>query len=112
VGDNVKVLVKQYSDNYISYNGVIVGFDAFKELPTIVIAYLTGDYNPELEFVYLNRDSKDVEITHARPEEMILKKEDVISKFNSGIEGKKSEIKELEKKKEYFIKYFNQYFKK
>ena len=112
VGDNVKVLIKKYADSYESYPGVIVGFDQFEKLPTIIIAYLTSGYEIDLEFVYLNNQSKDIEITHAQPEEILLRKEDVISKFNEKIDQTKLDLGEIEKKKNYFIKYFNQYIKK
>ncbi len=37
VGDRVKVLNKQYSD-YKVYHGVVIGFEPFEELPTIIVA--------------------------------------------------------------------------
>ena len=40
IGDTVKVLLKKYGDSYESHLGVIVGFDNFKERPTIVIAHV------------------------------------------------------------------------
>lgn len=39
VGSKVKVLNKEYS-SYKVYPGVIVGFEEFDNLPTIVVAYL------------------------------------------------------------------------
>jgi len=112
VGDNVKVLVKKYDNDYRSYPGVIVGFDKFEKLPTIIIAYMESGYDPDLEFVYLNSQTKDVEITHTQPEEILLKREDTINEFDKRIEAKENEIKDIKRKKNYFIKYFNQYFKK
>ena len=43
VGDKVKVLKKKYLEHVV-YPGIIVGFEQFQKLPTIVIAYLDG-YN-------------------------------------------------------------------
>ena len=52
VGDTIKVLIKQYSE-YKSNVGMIVGFDEFQKLPTIVIAYLDIDYSAaSIKFVY------------------------------------------------------------
>ena len=70
VGDNVRVLVKGYSDTYKVHAGVIVGFDGFEKLPTICIAYLEVGYNSaEIKFAYINAgsESKDskIEITPA-----------------------------------------------
>ena len=112
VGDNVKVLVKKYDNDYRSYPGVIVGFDKFEKLPTIIIAYMESGYDPDLEFVYLNSQTENIEITHTQPEEILLKREDTISNFDKRIEEKENEIKNIKRKKNYFIKYFNQYFKK
>lgn len=51
VGDNVKVLIKEY-DSYKSYAGVIVGFDNFKERPTIIVAYLKMGYSEaDIKFI-------------------------------------------------------------
>lgn len=111
VGDNIKVLVKKYSNDYESYPGVIVGFDQFEKLPTIIIAYLESGYDPDLKFVYLNNQTKDTEITHAQPEEIVLEKDNVISKFDKEVEKREAEIRDIKKKKDYFVKYFNQYFK-
>ena len=40
VGDRVRVLVKSYGDNYSIYPGVIAGFAAFTQLPSIELMYL------------------------------------------------------------------------
>ena len=43
IGSRVKCLVKQYSD-FKTVPGVVVGFEPFEKLPTIVVAYLDTDY--------------------------------------------------------------------
>lgn len=84
VGDNIKVLIKKYSDNYVSHVGVIIGFDNFEAHPTVVIAYLNVEYNKaSIEFLYFNSHSKDVEITQLNDWDLPLQKSDVIEKFNS-----------------------------
>ena len=63
VGDKVKVLIKKYSDTSTSHIGVIVGFDNFEQRPTIIVAYIESDYSgTKLNFVHINKDTKDVEI--------------------------------------------------
>ena len=52
VGDQVKVLIKDYS-SWKDYPGTIVGFDNFKQRPTIIIAYLER-YNSDIRFAYFN----------------------------------------------------------
>lgn len=73
VGDNVKVLIKKYSDTFVSHPGVIIGFDAFEKRPTIIICYLDVDYsNSAVRFCYFNQDSKDLEICHMGDHEKTL----------------------------------------
>lgn len=108
IGDVVKVLKKQYSD-YKSFAGTIVGFDPFKNLPTIIIAYL-NDYNTTIEFLYYNAESKDVEICMANPNDITFTKDTVVDAMNKDIQKKKAEITELEIKRDYFINHFSQCF--
>jgi len=110
VGDNVKVLTEKYNNEFEVNPGVIVGFEQFENLPTIVIAYIDGEYNPDLKFIYLNNQSKKTEIVHANKEDMSFEKSEIIEKLNKKIEEKKLEIKDLESKMAYFLKYFNKYF--
>jgi hypothetical protein len=113
VGDNVKVLKKgQYSgDTYKSYPGVIVGFDAFKERPTIVIAYLDVDYSSaKVGFLYFNKDSSDVEICPMIGEDVVINKTTAIEALDREIIKKQQELQDLEMKKKYFLDNFGKYF--
>ncbi len=111
VGDNIKVLVKEYS-GYKSHAGVIVGFDDFQKLPTIIIAYVnTSSYETPIKFAYLNSDSKEVEICPSDPEEMPIDKNDVIEMINKKILKAEEEVRDLNSKKNYFLKHFALYFK-
>lgn len=107
VGDNVKVLVKEYS-NYASYPGVIIGFDEFAKLPTISVCYLKTGYNAEVKFVYINSESQDVEIVHmtdADRMELNLAPE----QLDREILKKEAEIADLKSKKAYFLENFNRH---
>lgn len=116
VGDNVRVLVKSYSDNYKVHPGVIVGFDGFEKLPTICIAYLETSYNAaEVKFAYINagKESKDckIEITPAFDlDELHFKKSDVISTMQKLIDQKEAEKQDLILKMSYFTEHFSKYF--
>lgn len=112
IGQKVKVLIKEYTDSYKSYPGVIVGFDNFVERPTIVIAYVqvTG-YDSNIKIVYLNKDSKDIEITPMIVDEVAFTREDGLKLFQAQIDKKKGEVEELEMKKSYFLEKFGEYFK-
>ena len=113
VGDKVKVLIKDgYSDNRSVYPGVVVGFEDFKTLPTIIVAYVKTSYGEaSLDFFYFNSESTDVDMVPADNEYLPIEKSDILDKFNREIEKKKIEVAELEQKKSYFLKRFGQYFK-
>lgn len=107
VGDKVKVLVKEYSDHKV-YAGWIVGIDAFKALPTIVIAYIphvwSGD--GEIKFAHLNAKSEGVEIVPMCEDDVAPNREQVCAMFDRAIAKKRNEMTEIESKKEYFLRRF------
>lgn len=116
VGDNVRVLVKSYGDEYKVHPGVITGFDEFAKLPTLIISYLELGYNSaDVKFAYINegKESKDskYEIAPAYDlQELFFRKSDVSSMMNREIEKKEDELRDLRSKKNYFEKYFSKYF--
>ena len=113
IGDNVKVLKKGYGDGWNTYSGVIIDFVAFKERPAIVVAIFKEDYNSvDIEYETITQDSKDIEFVPCLDMEMKINKERVIDKFNAKIDAKRTELDDLEAKKEYFVKNFSKYFDK
>lgn len=111
IGDSVKVLRKEYNNKFISHPGVIVGFDNFKNLPTIVVAYLKVSYSDaNIEFVYLNNDTEDVEICPATDTELPYDRSRVIGLFDRQIEEEKVKLEDLISKKSYFVESFGHYF--
>ena len=111
IGDNVKVLKKEYSDIFKSHPGVIIGFDNFQERPTIVIAYLKQDYsNSRVEFLYLTKDSRDVEICPMIGEDLIINKTSVIETLDREIIKKEQELIEVKSQRAYFLENFGKYF--
>jgi hypothetical protein len=110
VGDNVKVLLKTYSDSYASYPGVIVGFDDFKQLPTIVICYINTGYDGGVKFVYLNTASKDVEICHMGDGEKMIDRGTATAYLDREIAKKQSELADLLARKAYFIANYDLHF--
>lgn len=110
VGDTVKVLIKGYSD-YKSHVGMIVGFDEFKNLPTIIIAYLAIEYSDTaIKFVYLNNESKDIEICPINDWDVPYSKQQIIDKLDKEIIKKEEELREIKSKKELFLSMFGKYF--
>ena len=111
VGDRVKVLKKQYSD-YKVHHGVVIGFEPFDKLPTIIVACAIVEYSSaKMDFIYYNSQSKDIEIVIANnDDESALDQNDFISKIDLEIQKKENEIKELRDKANYFIAKFKSYW--
>ena len=111
IGDNVKVLKKQYGEEYKVYSGVIVDFVNFKERPSLVVAYFENSYSGvNIKFETITKDSKDIEIAPCLPHEMKLNKDRVVDKFDIEIAAKEREADELRQKKQYFIEKKEKFF--
>ena len=110
IGDKINVLVKEYSSKVV-YPGIIVGFDNFKELPTIAIAYLKVEYSSaSIKFVYFNSETVDIDIAPCRESDILFEKADVLSKMDLEITKKEEEIKDLQRKKNFFVLNFQKHF--
>lgn len=111
VGTKVKLLKKEYGDNMKVFPGVVVGFEDFQSLPTIVVAYLDVDYSgAALKFFYFNAKAESSELIPAVEDYTMFEKDGVVEALDRGIEAKKVELEELNRKKAYFLKHFNAYF--
>ena len=112
IGDQVKVLHKEYS-NYSPYAGVIVGFDNFKERPTIIVAYIKTSYDSaEIKMVYIHKDTEDVEICPITDGDINFDKAKVMELFDRKILVEEEKLKGLKNQKNYFIERFGEYFEK
>lgn len=112
VGDPVKVLLKTYS-GYSSHLGMIVGFDEFKDHPTVIIAYIKSEYSSAtIDFVYFNSESKDVEVCPVNEWDVPYSKQDIIDRMDREADKKREEIRQIEEKKSYFLNMFGKYFEK
>lgn len=113
VGDAVKILVKKYGDSYESHFGMIVGFDEFKALPTIIIAYVdtswSGSGEP-LKFAYLNAKTEGIEICAHDAKDIGLKQADILHSFDRLMTKKSEELRDLERRRFYFNEMFGRYF--
>lgn len=113
VGDVVKLLKKQYDDQYKVYTGIIVGFEPFQNLPTITIAYLKAGFNEaEIEFEYINSQTKEgIELSSAGNDKgLLLDKEKIVQRMGREIAKKQEEIEELEWQRKYFLENFGAAF--
>lgn len=107
VGDCVKVLKKKYSD-YESMPGVLVGFDAFEKLPTLIIAYLENQ--AEIKFVYFNAESEDLEICPMNVKDLPFAKARVLELMDRNITKAEESLTDLRLKKQFFLDEFGKYF--
>ena len=111
IGDSIKVLIKKYGDDYQSCPGVIVGFDDFKDLPTIIISYLLVEYNgSQVKFAYLTEKTKDIQICPLyRTEDVMIDKTRTIEILDKEIATKALELEDAKSKKKYFLENFKKF---
>lgn len=111
VGTRVKVLYKEYETAKVAH-GVVIGFEPFKKLPTIIVAYMKNEYGqPKLDWLYFNANSKDFEMVAAKDEDVAaLDKADIVAHLDREIAKKQLEIDELKVRKGYFLDKFACYW--
>lgn len=111
IGDRVKVLIKGYSDHKV-YPGIIIGFEPFKMLPTVIIAYIETGYNSvDLKFVYFNEGTKDREIVKAIDNDHLdLSKADMLKAFDRQLLDLERKMTEIQEKRDYFVQNFRAYW--
>lgn len=110
IGDKVRVLTKKY-DGHEVHNGIIIGFEPFQRLPTIVICYVSTQYSSaELKFIHWNAESKDVEVVRAIDDDLDNSKADVLGYFDREVAKKRNEIADIEAKRKFFLDKFRTYW--
>lgn len=112
IGSAVKLLLKSTYGEPKVCQGVIVAFDAFPELPTITVAYVKTDYTgAELHFAHVNaKTTESFSMVPCVDDQLPIDRTDMIQSFGRKIEAKQQEIRDLEAKREYFLKHFDQFF--
>ena len=93
-------------------HGVVIGFEPFESLPTIIIAATKMEYGEaKIDFVYYNSKASDVEIVVANDnDEAALDKTQFLEHINKEIRKKEEEIKELKHREQFFINKFACYW--
>lgn len=110
VGTKVRVLEKGYGGHSV-HNGVIVGFEPFKELPTIIVAYASVSYSTaEIKFLHYNAKSENVEIVPSVDDDLDKSKSEILGIFDRMILTKQNEIADIEARKSYFLDKFAAYW--
>ena len=95
-------------------HGVIIGFEPFKQLPTVIVACANVEYSEaKIEFIYFNAQSKGVELVAAMDDDIAdIDKNEFVRKLDSEIAKKRNEITDLEDRKRYFLEKFKCYWSK
>lgn len=108
VGDNVKVLCKEYNGDFKVKPGIITDFANFKEKPAIIVAVLEESYSGvSIDFVHIYEGMEDkYEIVYATEDEVKLSQDGVLEKFDREIANKKHAMEDLQFKKDFFIRHF------
>lgn len=111
VGSKVKLLDKSGYGGVQVWPGVIVGFEPFPSLPTIIVAYVSTEYTGGLKFAHVNGKSADkYEIVPSIDDELPIAKSDVLARMDRDIEKKQVEIDEVKRQRDFFLRNFNAYF--
>lgn len=113
IGDRVKVLLKTgYSSEFSVCPGIIVGFEPFEKLPTIVVAYIEQDWQKaQVKFLHFNSKS-EAEIVHAADEDFHVDRDVIVQRFDRDIAAKQREIETIEEQKRYFQTNFLAFWKR
>ena len=110
IGSPVRVLVKEYENNYKTCTGVIVGFDDFKSLPTITVAYITNEYGTSpLKYASINAKTTGIEIAPADAESVAINKAEVLDLLDRDITQKEEAARDAKNRKALFLKHFNKF---
>ncbi len=114
IGDRVKVLTKQsYQKTFDVHPGIVVGFEPFQKLPTIVIAYIADSFSTaEVKFLHYNSQVEDTEIVAAADEDFHVDRDAILARFERLISAKQREIETLEEQVRYFETNFRAYWAK
>jgi hypothetical protein len=111
VGSRVKVLIEEYSSTAV-YPGIIVGFEPFASLPTIVIAYVKADYSDVgLKTISYNAKTEKVQIVASIDDDFSVSKSEVLGWFRRERQKLDEKRADLDAKEEFFLDRFKAYWR-
>jgi len=112
IGDRVKCLVKSYGGAMETYAGVVVGFEPFPTMPTIVVAYLDHGYGSGiLKFKSFNSETKDFEVVaDSDSNSLEINKANILANFGREESKKEMELEEIRQKRDFFLANFGLWF--
>lgn len=113
IGSRVKVLDSRGYSGPEVRPGIIVGFEPFKELPTIVIAYIKAGFSGDvgLETISYNAQTEKVEIVASVDDDFSVSKHEVLGWFRREHQKLEEKRRELVAKEEFFLERFKNYWR-
>lgn len=112
VGTKVKILMKSSYGEPAVWPGVVVGFEPFVDLPTIIVAYIEHSYaSANLKFAYVNKNSAEkYSLVPSLDDELPIDKAAVLDVFDRDITKKRAEIDDINARRDFFLRNFDRYF--
>lgn len=113
IGSRVKVLDgRGYGDAANVYPGIVVGFEPFASLPTIIIAYIESSYSDVgLKTVSYNAKTEKIEIVASVDDDFSVSKSEVLGWFNRERQKLVEKQRELDAKERFFLERFKAYWR-
>ena len=105
IGTPVRVLEKpDYSGKREVYTGVVVGFEPFRDLPTVRVAYFKSDYSAaSIQFASFNSQTKDFAmVAAAEGFNATADLEAAKNALNRKVEKAEAALREAQSERDYF----------
>lgn len=112
IGSRVKVLDSTgYGDAKV-HPGIVVGFEPFASLPTIVIAYIEAGYSDVgLKTVSYNAKTEKIEIVASVDDDFSVSKSEVLGWFRRERQKLAEKSAEIDAKEQFFLERFKAYWR-
>jgi hypothetical protein len=111
IGSRVKVLKEEYSSTTV-YPGIVVGFEPFAKLPTIIVAYVKAGYSDVgLETVSYNAKTEKIEIVASIDDDFSVSKSEVLGWFRRERQKLDEKRAEIDAKEAFFLDRFKAYWR-
>lgn len=103
IGSPVKLLYKGGYSGPKVYPGIVIGFEPFRDLPTILVAYIEDDFSKaEVKIASINAKNEQFDMVAAVDPDFAVDRMAIIKRFDRQIELKRREIETIEEQRNYF----------
>jgi hypothetical protein len=103
IGSPVKLLTKaSYGGNKV-HPGVVIGFEPFKDLPTILVAYVEDSWtSAEIKIAAINSKQEEFDMVAAVDLDFAVDRDAILKRFDRQIATKEREIDAISEQRKYF----------